>query len=93
MNDFAHSVEEASDLLLHKFDRHESVLFTAHPSANGATVFLSCHLDHGDDWKCARLDDEGIDFSKSNVAVACQSIHSQNRFTCKVLGTMKPASW
>ena len=86
MNGLASAVQHASQCLHSEYAEHDMVFYTARPSSNGATVFLSCHADNRqsvDDWKCAPM--EELD----NTVIVCESIHSQNQFHCKVLGKTK----
>ena len=85
MNGLASAVQHASQCLNSEYAEHDVVFYTARPSSNGATVFLSCHAGNRseDDWKCAPI--EELD----NTMIVCESIHSQNKFNCKVLGKTK----
>lgn len=43
MNSLASAVQHASQCLHSEYAEHDVVYYTARPSSNGATVFLSCH--------------------------------------------------
>lgn len=80
------SVQHASHCLHREYAEHDVVFYTARPSSNGGNVFLSCHAGNhrtDDGWKCAPTEE------LENTMIVCESIHSQNKFHCKVLGRTK----
>jgi hypothetical protein len=86
MSGLASAVQHASHCLHGDHAEHDVVFYTARPSSNGATVFLSCHAGHprtDDGWKCAPIEE------LESAMIVCESIHSQNQFQCKVLGRTK----
>ena len=94
MNGLASAVQRASETLQSERTDRDSVVYTARSSSNGATVFLSCHLkdQEADYWECAPVEEAGIAQDPATAIIECESIRSQNRFHCKVLGKVR-SSW
>ena len=74
----------------------DTVLYTARPSSNGSTIFLSCQTFRDGEttrWTCAPIEEEASNNNDESTMFACTDIKAQNRFSCRVVGTIDKKSW